>query len=133
MTLSPDGRYAYVADKESCDIREIDTRTFQVVAVVRTPESYGCPYGIAATATDGVVETATGSDYTLALGKQGDVFERVDMNTSSTSILHGVGNDPLTVTDSPDGLAYVVDADSPLITVVNTRDDRVVRKLDLAG
>jgi DNA-binding beta-propeller fold protein YncE len=55
------------------------------------------------------------------------------MNTSSTSILHGVGNDPLTVTDSPDGLAYVVDADSPLITVVNTRDDRVVRKLDLAG
>ena len=71
MTLSSDGRYAYVADKESCDVREIDTQTFRVVSVVQTLPKYGCPYGIAATATDGVVVTATGSDHTLNLGNHG--------------------------------------------------------------
>ncbi len=34
MVLARDGRFAYVADKESCDLREIDTATFQVVATV---------------------------------------------------------------------------------------------------
>jgi DNA-binding beta-propeller fold protein YncE len=133
MALSPDGKDAYVADKESCDIQEINTSTFRDVAIVRTPVKHGCPYGIAATMTDGVVDTVTGSDHTLGLGHQGDVFAQVDLNTSSETVLHGVGADPLTITDASNGLGYVIDADSPIVTVINTHDDVVVGQLDLTA
>jgi DNA-binding beta-propeller fold protein YncE len=133
MTMSPDGKYAYVADKESCDIQEIDTQTFGVVAVVHTPAKYGCPYGIAATTTHGVVVTVTGSDHTLGLGNQGEVLERVNLNAKSVSVVDGVGTDPVTVTDTTSELAYVIDAATPLITVVDTRDDSIVGRLHLTA
>jgi YVTN family beta-propeller protein len=133
MTLSADGRYAYVADKESCDVKEIDTGTLRVVATVRTLTTYGCPYGLAATSTDGVIDTVTGSDHTLGLGNQGNVMEQIDFSTSTVRIVHGVGPDPVTVTENPvTRLAYVIDADSPLVTVVDTQNDKVLGTLNLA-
>jgi YVTN family beta-propeller protein len=47
MVLSRDGREAYVADKLSCDVLEIDTATFRVVATVRWPSGHGSPFGLA--------------------------------------------------------------------------------------
>ena len=133
MTMSHDGKYAYVADKESCDTQEIDTRTFRVVAIVRTQAKYGCPYGIAATSTDGVIDTVTGSDNTLNLGRQGDVFEQIDFRTSSVKVVGGVGPDPITVTTDPQAeRAYVVDADSPFVTVIDLSDLKVVGRLNLS-
>jgi YVTN family beta-propeller protein len=133
MTLSANGRYAYVADKESCDVNEIDTATFRVIATVKTPTLYGCPYGIAATSTHGDIETVTGSDHTLGLENQGDVMEQIDFHTSTVKIVHGVGQDPVTVTEDPlTRLAYVIDADTPRVTVVDTRDGKVLGTLNLA-
>ena len=133
MALSHDGRYAYVADKESCDVREIDTATLRITATVRTSPADGCPYGLAATSTDGVIDTVTGSDNTLGLGNQGDVMEKIDFDNSTVNVVHGVGPDPVTVTEDPaTGLAYVIDANTPLVTVVNTRNDKVLGTLNLA-
>ncbi len=133
MSLSRDGKYAYVADKESCDVKEIATAEFRVIATMRTPGADGCPYGLSATSTDGVVEAATGSNNTLGLGKQGDVLEQLDFRTSRTAVLRGVGPDPVTVTVAPSGAhAYVLDAVSPFVTVVDTRSNKILGMLDLA-
>jgi DNA-binding beta-propeller fold protein YncE len=103
-----------------------------LVAKVDTPARDGCPYGLAPTATDGVVDVVTGSDNTLKLGHKGDVLEQVDFRSSTLKSVHGVGPDPVTLTTDPKkGLAYVVDADSPLVTVVDLGDLKVVGRLDL--
>jgi YVTN family beta-propeller protein len=132
MAISHDGRYAYVADKESCDVKEIDTATLRVDAAVSIPAADGCPYGLASTSTDGVIDTVTGSDHTLGLGNQGKLMEQVDFHTSTVSVIHGVGEDPVTVAENPvTGVAYVIDADAPLVTVVDTRGDTVLGTLNL--
>jgi hypothetical protein len=107
MTLSSDGSEAYVADKESCDVREINTSSFITTRVMKLDSKYGCPYGIAATSVRGIVVTVTGSDHTLGLGGQGDAMENLNLNDSTVSVVHGVGPDPVTVSYSA-GFAYAV-------------------------
>jgi YVTN family beta-propeller protein len=132
MALSRDGRYAYVADKLSCDVREIDTATFQVVSTVRWPSSHGCPFGIAAGPEDDVAYTVTGSDHTIDEGKAGNSFGSVDFATSEAVVHDNIGSDPVTVTLSPDGTtAYVVDADLPVVDLVNPTTGSVASRFTL--
>lgn len=120
MVLSRDGREAYVADKVSCDLREIDTVSFQIVATVHWPKSDGCPFGLAAGPNDDIVYTVTGNDHTIDAGTPGNVFGVVDFRTSQVLVHTHVGSDPVIVASSPRGsTAYVVDADLPVIDVVN--------------
>jgi YVTN family beta-propeller protein len=126
LVLSHDGRHAFVADKLSCDVKEIDTTTFDVVGTVRWPSSEGCPFGLAAGADDNVVYTVTGSDHSFDEAHAGRAFGSVDFATSETHVYGDVGSDPVTLTLSPDGeTAYVVDADRPLIDVVDTANGAV--------
>jgi YVTN family beta-propeller protein len=126
MVLSHDGREAYVADKLSCDVREIDTATFQVVATVAWPSSSGCPYGLAAGPDDNVVDTVTGSDHTFNEAHAGHAFGSVDFATGRADVAGQIGRNPVTVALSPDAAtAYVVDADNPEIDLVDPRDGSV--------
>ena len=120
MVLSHDGRDAYVADKLSCDVREIDTATFQVVATVHWPQLHGCPFGLAASPNNNVVYTVTGNDHTIDSGRAGNSFGSVDFSTFRATIHDNIGVDPVTVTLSRDGAtAYVVDADLPVVDLVD--------------
>jgi YVTN family beta-propeller protein len=120
MVLSHDGRDAYVADKTSCDVREINTSTFRVVATVAWPKAQGCPFGLAAGPSDNVVYTVTGSDHSFDEAHAGDTFGSVNFATPSGQVIAHVGDDPVTVALSPDGTtAYVVDADLPRIDLVD--------------
>jgi YVTN family beta-propeller protein len=121
MTLSRDGRDAYVADKTTCDAREIDTATYQVVGTVGWPSSHGCPFGLAASLDDSVVYTVTGNDHTIiSEGAAGNSFGLVDFSTSTVVVHDGIGTDPVTLTLSPDGTkVFVVDAARPTVNVVN--------------
>jgi YVTN family beta-propeller protein len=147
MVLSADGRDAYVADKLSCDIRQIDTATLQVVATVSWPPDQGCPFGLAA-GPDGAVYTVTGDDHTFDEGNAGDAFGSVHFTPSpglwqttvpppttvppQATVLGSVGTDPVTVALSPDGSeAYVVDADQPDVEVVDTATGAVTATFTL--
>jgi DNA-binding beta-propeller fold protein YncE len=126
LALSADGREAYVADKVSCDVREIDTTTFRVVATVRWPVAAGCPFGIAAGPNDTTVYAVSGSDHTLSEGHAGNVLGSVDFATGEARLSGPVGQDPVTVALSPGAeTAYVVDADRPVVDVVNPSDGAV--------
>jgi YVTN family beta-propeller protein len=126
MALSHDGREAYVADKISCDLREINTATFSVVATVDWPSSHGCPYGLATGPDDNVVYTVTGSDHTLSEGHAGNAFGSVDFATGQAHVSGHVGQNPVTVAVSPDATtAYVVDGDRPAIDLVNPADGSI--------
>jgi YVTN family beta-propeller protein len=132
MALSRDGRFAYVADKLSCDVREIDTATYHVVATVRWPSSYGCPFGIAAGPEDDVVYTVTGNDHTIDEGTAGNSFGSVDFATAHAAVHDNIGSDPVTVTLSPDGTtAYVVDADRPVVDLVDPATGSITSTLAL--
>jgi YVTN family beta-propeller protein len=132
MTLSHDGRDAYVADKSSCDVREIDTATFRIVSTVDWPSSRGCPFGIAAGPDDNLVYAVTGSDHTFNQGHAGNAFGSVDFATGTARVSGDVGADPVTVALSPDGTtAYVVDADRPLLEVVDPTDGRIKKTLTI--
>jgi YVTN family beta-propeller protein len=137
MVLSADGRDAYVADKVSCDIRQIDTSTFKVVSIVRWPSNEGCPFGLAA-GPDDVVYTVTGNDHTFDEGHAGDAFGSVDFAPTpatappEATVLAEIGTDPVTVALSPDGTeAYVVDADNPTVDVVETATGTVTSVFEL--
>lgn len=147
MVMSADGRDAYVADKVSCDIRQIDAATLKVVATVSWPSDQGCPFGLAAGA-DGVVYTVTGDDHTFDEGDAGDAFGSVHFAPSpglwqttgppqttvppQATVLGSVGTDPVTVALSPDGsTAYVVDADQPDVEVVDTATGAVTATFTL--
>jgi YVTN family beta-propeller protein len=131
MVLSADGRDAYVADKVSCDIRQIDTSTFKVIATVSWPSDEGCPFGLAA-GPDGVVYTVTGEDHTFNEGHAGDAFGSVHFAPPQATVLGSVGTDPVTVALSPDGTeAYVVDADHPIVDVVDTATGTVTSTFKL--
>jgi YVTN family beta-propeller protein len=120
MTLSRDGRFAYVADKTSCDLKEIDTASYQVVATVPWASSHGCPFGLASGPEDNVVYTVTGSDHTINEESAGMAFGSVDFASGHPVVTENVGRDPVTVTLAPDGsTAYVVDADRPSVDVVD--------------
>jgi YVTN family beta-propeller protein len=82
MVLSRDGRDAFVADKVSCDVREIDTTTFRVVATVPWPSTHGCPFGLAAGPDTNSVDTVTGTDHTFNEASAGNSFGSVDFATS---------------------------------------------------
>ncbi len=126
MALSHDGRDAYVADKLSCDVREIDTSTLRVVATVDWPSSRGCPYGLATSRDDNVVYTVTGSDLTFNEGHAGNAFGSVDFATGQAHVAGDVGQDPVTVALSPDAAtAYVVDAGRPVIDLVDPADGSI--------
>lgn len=121
MAMSKDGRYVYVADKVSCSVDEISTATFEVIASVRAPVGDGCPYGIAASATDSVAYTVTGNDRTVNTGKEGNMLEVVDFTTGKMTMSREAGSDPVTVTLSPGGNSiYIADAKSPTIMVIST-------------
>jgi YVTN family beta-propeller protein len=123
MAISPDGGDAYVADKLSCDVREIDTATFAVVATVDWPSSHGCPYGLALGPNDNLVYTVTGSDHTFGEGHSGNAFGSVDFATGRADVLGAIGRDPVTMALSPGATtAYVVDADRPVIDLVDPTD-----------
>jgi YVTN family beta-propeller protein len=120
LALSPDGRDAYVADKLSCDVRQIDTTTFTVVATVRWPTSHGCPFGLALGPSDTIVYTVTGSDQTFDQAHPGRAFGSVDFATGRAQVESTVGSDAVTVALSADGTtAYVVDADRPVLDLVD--------------
>ena len=132
MVLSHDGRDAYVADKGSCDIKEIDTTTFEVVATVAWPLSPGCPFGLAAGPADNVVYAVTGNDQTFDEEHAGNSFGSVDFAASTVTVSGRVGFDPVTLALSPDGAtAYVVDADRPSIDLVDTATGAVTSTLSL--
>jgi len=132
MTLSHDGRDAYVADKSSCDVREIETATFRVVSTVDWPSSHGCPFGIAAGPDDNLVYTVTGSDHTFNQDHAGNAFGSVDFATDNARISGDVGRDPVTVALSGDtATAYVVDADRPVIEVVDPTDGTIKTTLTI--
>jgi YVTN family beta-propeller protein len=123
LALSRDGRDAYVADKLSCDVREIDTASFRVVGTVRWPVSAGCPFGLAPGPFDGVVYTVTGSDHSLNEPYAGRSFGAVDFATGQARVAAHVGRDPVTVALSPDATtAYVVDADRLVVELVDPAD-----------
>jgi DNA-binding beta-propeller fold protein YncE len=124
LALSPDGRLAYVAAKSGCAVQEIDTATFAVVGTVHWPTSSGCPYGLAASATDGLVYAVSGAD-AIFDEPVGHAFGQVDFAFGAV-ILHSVGADPVTLALSPGGsTADVVDAGAPRILVVDTADGAV--------
>jgi DNA-binding beta-propeller fold protein YncE len=126
MVFSADGADAYVADKVSCDVRQIDTATLAVVSTVHWPSWNGCPYGLATGPEGNLVYTVTGDDHTLQDGVAGDAFGSVDFTTGQTRVLGQVGEDPVTVAVSADGTtAYVVDADTPEIDVVDLSDGSI--------
>ena len=134
MALSQDGRYAYVADKESCDVKEIDADTLQVVATVRAVSADGCPFGIAAGASDGTAEFVTGRDHTVSQGAEGNAFEIVDFATRRIAVLRHIGVDPVTVAAPRRGdLAYVVEADRPAVYVLNASNGAEVTTWKLSG
>src|SRR6202043_2332643 len=103
MVLSRGGHEAYVADKLSCDVKEIDTTTYQVVATVRWPGSHGCPFGVAASPEEGVVYTVTGNDHPINEGAAGNSFGSVNFATSEVVVHDRVGTDPVTLALSLDG------------------------------
>ncbi|MCL5446173.1 MAG: YncE family protein [Actinobacteria bacterium] len=116
MAMSRDGRYVYVAAKAGCEMDQISTATFTVVATVHTLTSDGCPFGVAAGASSSIAYSVTGNDRTVDAGSEGNVLEVVNFTTGLVSVYGGVGADPVTVAVSPgSGLIYVVDAKSPAI------------------
>jgi hypothetical protein len=132
MAMSKDGRYVYVANKVSCNVDEISTATFNVVASARAPMVDGCPYGIAASTTDSVAYAVTGNDRTVNMGKQGNMLEAVNFITGKVTALKRVGSDPVTVTLSPAGNSmYIADAKSPIVTVISTHTYDTVMMLHL--
>jgi YVTN family beta-propeller protein len=132
LALSRDGREAYVADKLSCDIREIETATFRVVATVGWPPSNGCPYGLARGPDNSTVYTVTGSDQTFNQKHGGHAFGSVDFATAQAHVSGDLGGDPVTLALSPDAAtAYVVDADRPVIDLVDPRNGSIKRTFSL--
>ncbi len=120
LALSPDGRDAYVADKVSCQLTEIDATSFQVVLTLAVPSVDGCPFGIAAGPGPGQVVAVTGTDHTIGAGTVGQDLLTADFTTGKLRAFP-VGSDPVTVALSADGgTAYVVDADQGLLHVVDT-------------
>jgi len=120
LALSGDGHDAYVADKLSCAVQEIDTVTLKVVATVHWPPSRGCPYGIAAGPQDNIVYVVTGNDHTIDEGRPGNAFGSVNFTTLRADVENSVGIDPVTVTLSRNAtIAFVVDADRPQIDLVH--------------
>jgi YVTN family beta-propeller protein len=120
MALSRDGRDAYVADKISCDAREIDAATYQVVGTVLWPSSHGCPFGLAASLDDNVLFTVTGNDHTIGEGAAGASFGAVDFATSTVAVHDGVGTDPVTLAMSSDGTRiFIVDGARPIVEIVD--------------
>jgi len=125
MTLSRDGRDAYVADKISCDVREIDTATHQVVGTLPWPPSHGCPFGLASGLADHVVYAVTGSDHTIDEGAAGMSFGAVNFANSTVVVHDGPGTDPVTLAMDPDGTrVFVVDAARPTISIVDPATGR---------
>lgn len=132
MTLPTGGHYAYVADKLSCDTKQIDTSTYQIISTVQMPVSHGCPFGLAAAGSTSTAFIVTGNDETVNLGVRGDAFEIVSFNTSHVAVSRLFGSDPVTVTLNPAGTeAYVVVANEPKIYVLNTRDGSVIKSLSV--
>jgi YVTN family beta-propeller protein len=120
MTLSRDGHDAYVADKISCDVREVDAATYQVVTTVSWPSSHGCPFGLAAGLEDNVVYAVTGNDHTINEGAAGTSFGVVDFATSTVVVHDSIGTDPVTLAMSPDGTRiFVVDGARPTVDIVD--------------
>ncbi|MGH9079611.1 MAG: DUF4190 domain-containing protein [Acidimicrobiales bacterium] len=132
MALSRDGRFAYVADKISCDAREIDALTYQVVDTVDWPSSHGCPFGLAASLQDSVVDTVTGNDHTINEGAPGASFGVVNFTTSTAVVHDDIGIDPITLATSPDGTrVFVVDAARPTVDIVDPTTGLVTSALSL--
>lgn len=118
-TLSTDGHFLYVADKESCDVREIATASFRVVSVVQVPRADRCPFGVAAGDRDETALAVTGTDHSAAVGPAGNDLLEIDFATGTVRASHPVGLDPVTVATRPGRhLAYIVDADRPAVYVV---------------
>lgn len=134
LAMSPDGKRVDVADKESCDVKQIDTATFKVVATVHLSIHDGCPYGIAAGAGDNVAYVVTGRDHTLEMGHAGDSFETIDFSKAAVSSVREVGVDPVTVaTLHGNPLAFVVDADRPTVYAVNPANGHIVARWRLGA
>ncbi|MGH9019353.1 MAG: YncE family protein, partial [Acidimicrobiales bacterium] len=132
LALSTDGTVAYVADKESCDLREISVASLTVASTVAWPTAHGCPFGIGAGAVDGTAYTVTGSDHTYDEAHAGNKLGIVDFPSGSVRILGPVGRDPVTVALSPDGAtAYVVDADRADVLEVDTATGAVTKTVPL--
>ena len=104
MVLSPDGRDAFVADKLSCDVRQIDTTTFGVLRTVDWPSAEGCPFGLAA--GPGRQRRLHGDGPATPLVRRGPGRPRRSVRWTSPPprpVVSGVvGKDPVTVTLSPD-------------------------------
>jgi YVTN family beta-propeller protein len=126
MVLPKGSPYAYVADKESCDVKQIDTSTFQVVSTIEVRRISGCPFGLAASSNSSVVYVATGNDKTVNLGRGGRVVDRVDFETGTVAPTGFLGTDPVTLTLDPTGaLLYVVDAEAQTIESLSTQNGAV--------
>jgi DNA-binding beta-propeller fold protein YncE len=132
MVLSHNGHHAFVAEKVTCDVRQIDTSTYQVVATVTIPVAYGCPFGLAASTQSGVAYAVTGNDHTINAGTQGNALVKVDFTKHEPIVHPNVGTDPVSITLSSTGTtAYVVDADRPVIEVVDTATGSITSTLAL--
>jgi hypothetical protein len=104
-----------------------------VVANVPVPAGVGYPFGMAASPSKSqVVYAVTGNDHEINAGAQGSALVRVDFATSQAIVHPNIGADPVTVTLARTGTAaYVVDADNPVIDLVDTNTGAVTGTLSL--
>jgi len=74
----------------------------------------------------------TGSDQTFNQKHGGHAFGSVDFATAQAHVSGDLGGDPVTLALSPDAAtAYVVDADRPVIDLVDPRNGSIKRTFSL--
>jgi YVTN family beta-propeller protein len=120
LTVSPDGKYLYVADNMSGQVSKIDLTTKQIVSSVSVGKF----------------------PYAVALSKDGTKLYVSNWGESSVSVINAtftkksgisVGLHPNAIAINPkNGDIYVSDSDSDQISVIDSNSDKVVQTISLA-
>jgi YVTN family beta-propeller protein len=121
LTVSPDGKYLYVADNMSGQVSKIDLTTKQIVSSVSVGKF----------------------PYTVGLSKDGTKLYVSNWGESSVSVIDiatftkksdiSVGLHPNAIAINPkNGNIYISDSDSDQISVIDSNSDKVIRTISLS-
>ena len=117
VVVSPDGRYAYIAEGGDDAVSVLDTGTRTIATTVALPAGSG-PRGVALSPRGEFLYVADGGSNRVSV---------VDTRTTRVVASVPVGTQPVSVAVTPDGgSAYVADAGSGNVSVIDTQTNRTL-------